>query len=250
MSEEPPLPGWWQSSDGGWHPPNSTPESSASEDAPAAKTKPSKPLHKSFTAWFVLLAATFIVVVAWVASSDDGGTGLSLDEFRSEIAIGVPCDLLFNYRNDLSQLDPSTTDEMNTELRSIGCYSSQSKRTDLGVTATAPVTSESATATEPVPTSEPPPAVCEALYATQLEVRADPSFPWSTVAVDGARRLLSRFAGDDFSRVWLCDIEVIGEYASPDSTTIRSVFVMPTVGAAPNEELPSDVAMWAEADSR
>ncbi len=229
MSEEPPLPGWWQSPDGGWHPPEPATEPSVGADAPAEKAKPSKPLHKSFTAWFVILAATFIGVVTWIDSRADEGRDLSLAGFREEVSFGFSCSSLFEYRNELRREIPSTTDELNDELQFIGCLSPTSKRGD-----------------QSPPT---PSTVCEGAYSDHRSVRLDYSVQWYSQSVDGDRRLLERL-DNDFSRVWICDIDILGEYASPDSMSVRSVFVMPTLGVPPDEELPSDVAMWAEADAR
>lgn len=164
-------------------------------------------------------------------------TDYSLQGFFDRVASGEPCAELFAYRNVVRRQDQTTAEAMNSELRRIGCMSSGSARRDLS--------------REPSG-AEHPSLACERAYAAESGVAVDftSAEQWSPMAVDGDRRILSRLADNDFSNITLCDVVVEGDYSSPTSVTVHSVFSMATVGDAPNEEAPPIARMWEEADAR
>ena len=56
----------------------------------------------------------------------------SYSEFLEAVADGEPCSDLFDIRNALNDLGSDREDDMNDDLRQIGCFSTSSHRTDDG----------------------------------------------------------------------------------------------------------------------
>lgn len=75
-----------------------------------------------------VLVPTVALLFALVAAcgGDDAGGGLSFDE---AVDAGEPCDVLFEIRNEFDP-DSPLIESANERLRSIGCFSSTSERTD------------------------------------------------------------------------------------------------------------------------
>lgn len=130
MSEQPPQPGWWQSPDGGWHPPKPSEDELASVDSPAGSPSAFSPFsEKGCFRWIIASIVVFGLLFAWVVEVT-GEDDVTYDGFLEEVTEGASCEDLFDYRNDLRREIPSTTDALNAQLQRIGCSSSTSQRTD------------------------------------------------------------------------------------------------------------------------
>ena len=82
---------------------------------------------RTFRSWnlFFIFAVLTTAMIACGSESSE-----IIEEFMNDLHAGASCEELFVMRNSVDPSDP-ITDRMNRELRSIGCYSSSSERTDL-----------------------------------------------------------------------------------------------------------------------